>query len=252
MAGELSGILDHVERMNELDLDGVEPTSHVFGSRTCCGRTSRARAGRASGCSRRLPTRRRGRSGSPRRRHSGEPMTDILELTAGQALRAHRRWRAFERRVLRRVRGGSRGRRARRLPVARRARRRERCAGRAPARRADRCEGHLLHRGHRDHGRVADPGGLPAAVHRHGRTEAAGVRRAAARQDEHGRVRDGVIERELGVWPGSNPWDPRARARWLLGRLGRGRGRAAGPVGDRHRHRRLDPPARRRSAASWA
>ncbi len=29
MSGELSAILDHVERMNELDLDGVEPTSHV-------------------------------------------------------------------------------------------------------------------------------------------------------------------------------------------------------------------------------
>ena len=29
MAGELSGILDHVERMNELDLDGVEPTTLV-------------------------------------------------------------------------------------------------------------------------------------------------------------------------------------------------------------------------------
>jgi aspartyl-tRNA(Asn)/glutamyl-tRNA(Gln) amidotransferase subunit C len=29
MAGELSGILEHVERMNELDPDGVEPTSHV-------------------------------------------------------------------------------------------------------------------------------------------------------------------------------------------------------------------------------
>jgi aspartyl-tRNA(Asn)/glutamyl-tRNA(Gln) amidotransferase subunit C len=29
MAGELSTILDHVERMNELDLEGVEPTSHV-------------------------------------------------------------------------------------------------------------------------------------------------------------------------------------------------------------------------------
>jgi aspartyl-tRNA(Asn)/glutamyl-tRNA(Gln) amidotransferase subunit C len=29
MAGELSGILEHVERMNELDLEGVEPTSHV-------------------------------------------------------------------------------------------------------------------------------------------------------------------------------------------------------------------------------
>jgi aspartyl-tRNA(Asn)/glutamyl-tRNA(Gln) amidotransferase subunit C len=29
MSGELSKILDHVGRMNELDLDGVEPTSHV-------------------------------------------------------------------------------------------------------------------------------------------------------------------------------------------------------------------------------
>jgi aspartyl-tRNA(Asn)/glutamyl-tRNA(Gln) amidotransferase subunit C len=31
MAGELSGILEHVERISELDLDGVEPTSHVIG-----------------------------------------------------------------------------------------------------------------------------------------------------------------------------------------------------------------------------
>ena len=29
MSGELSTILDHVERINELDLEGVEPTSHV-------------------------------------------------------------------------------------------------------------------------------------------------------------------------------------------------------------------------------
>jgi aspartyl-tRNA(Asn)/glutamyl-tRNA(Gln) amidotransferase subunit C len=29
MSGELSAILDHVERMNELDLSSVEPTSHV-------------------------------------------------------------------------------------------------------------------------------------------------------------------------------------------------------------------------------
>lgn len=29
MAGELSSILAHVERISELDLDGVEPTSHV-------------------------------------------------------------------------------------------------------------------------------------------------------------------------------------------------------------------------------
>ena len=29
MAGELSVILDHIEMLNELDLDDVEPTSHV-------------------------------------------------------------------------------------------------------------------------------------------------------------------------------------------------------------------------------
>ena len=29
MPGELSTILDHIEKINELDLDGVEPTSHV-------------------------------------------------------------------------------------------------------------------------------------------------------------------------------------------------------------------------------
>lgn len=29
MTGELTNILEHVERMEALDLDGVEPTSHV-------------------------------------------------------------------------------------------------------------------------------------------------------------------------------------------------------------------------------
>lgn len=29
MAGELSKVLDHIEKIRELDLDGVEPTSHV-------------------------------------------------------------------------------------------------------------------------------------------------------------------------------------------------------------------------------
>jgi aspartyl-tRNA(Asn)/glutamyl-tRNA(Gln) amidotransferase subunit C len=29
MSGELSKILDHVERISELDLEGVEPTTHV-------------------------------------------------------------------------------------------------------------------------------------------------------------------------------------------------------------------------------
>jgi aspartyl-tRNA(Asn)/glutamyl-tRNA(Gln) amidotransferase subunit C len=29
MSTELNGILDHIEKIEELDLDGVEPTSHV-------------------------------------------------------------------------------------------------------------------------------------------------------------------------------------------------------------------------------
>ena len=42
----------------------------------------------------------------------------------------------------------------------------------------------------------------------------------------------------------SNPWDTdRPRARRLLGRLGRRRGRPPGAGRHRHRHRRLDPPA---------
>ena len=30
MAGELSSILDHIEKISELDLEGVPPTSHVI------------------------------------------------------------------------------------------------------------------------------------------------------------------------------------------------------------------------------
>ena len=56
MAGELSKILEHVETMNELDLEGVEPTSHVVDLRTCCARTSRGRACRARWRSSRRPT----------------------------------------------------------------------------------------------------------------------------------------------------------------------------------------------------
>ena len=60
----------------------------------------------------------------------------------------------------------------------------------------------------------------------------------------------GSSNENSGYGPVRNPWDRDARARRLERRLGRGgRGRARA-VGDRHRHRRLDPPARRRCAAS--
>ena len=57
------------------------------------------------------------------------------------------------------------------------------------------------------------------------RLREAGAQRA--RQDEHGRVRDGLVERELRLRPGRNPWDPggcraarrAARAAAVAGRL---------------------------------
>ena len=73
---------------------------------------------------------------------------------------------------------------------------------------------------------------------------AAGRRHRDPRQDQHGRVRDGLLDRELRVRPDPQPVgpgpDPRRLRRRVLGRPGRLRGAA----GDRHRHRRLDPAAR--------
>ena len=66
-----------------------------------------------------------------------------------------------------------------------------------------------------------------------------------ARQDQHGRVRDGLVHRELGLRADPQPVGPDARAGRLERRLG-GRGRRrAGAARARHRHRRLDPPAGR-------
>ena len=56
MAGELSAMLDHIEQIGELDLDGVPPTTHVVESPTRCAPTSRARRCRARS---RSPPRRR-------------------------------------------------------------------------------------------------------------------------------------------------------------------------------------------------
>ena len=64
-------------------------------------------------------------------------------------------------------------------------------------------------------------------------------------QDEHGRVRDGLVHRELGVRAHPQPVGHRPDPRRLRRRLGRGAGRVRGAAGDRHGHRRLDPAARR-------
>ena len=65
----------------------------------------------------------------------------------------------------------------------------------------------------------------------------------ARRQDQHGRVRDGLVERDLPLRPGEKSVEPRVRARRQLRRLGGSRRGAPRAGSDRHRHRRLDPPA---------
>ena len=76
--------------------------------------------------------------------------------------------------------------------------------------------------------------------------QAARGRPADPRQDQHGRVRDGLLDRALGVRPDPQPVGPRPDPRRLRRWLRRRRRRLRGAARDRHRHRRLDPPAGRR------
>ena len=132
------------------------------------------------------------------------------------------------------------------LADARRADARDRARrGRSAHRRAARAQGHLLHERHPDDLRLAHARELRLALRRDRRRAARCRRHGAARQDEHGRVRDGLVERERASTGRCATLGRDTRAGRIVGRL-RGRGRGAHRAGrDRHRHRRLDPPARR-------
>ncbi len=84
---------------------------------------------------------------------------------------------------------------------------------------------------------------LQAPVRRHGHRQAQGGGRDPVRQDEHGRVCDGLVDREQRVWPDLEPLGRDAGAGRFLGRLGRGSRGRPGSIGPGHRHRRLDPAA---------
>jgi hypothetical protein len=74
---------------------------------------------------------------------------------------------------------------------------------------------------------------------------ARGGRRGHRRQDQLRRVRDGLVERELGVRRRAQPVGARSHARRIERRLGRGRGRRLRAARARLRHRRIDPAAGR-------
>ena len=81
-----------------------------------------------------------------------------------------------------------------------------------------------------------------------GQPQALGGGRGLPGQDQSRRVRHGLVQHDLLLWRRAQSVDPRRRqcrpgARRQLGRLGGRGGGAAVPGGDRHRYRRLDPPA---------
>ena len=111
--------------------------------------------------------------------------------------------------------------------------------------RADRAQGHPLHARRGDHRRLADPAGTPPAVRRRLRYPGEGGGAGADRQDQHGRVRDGLVDGAFRLRRDPQPVGPLARARRLERRVGGRRGRRIRAALAGHGHRRVDPPAGR-------
>jgi len=159
---------------------------------------------------------------------------------AARAPRPHHRRRADGRRLPLPL-GRSR---PRPRPASRRDARRRRTSS-APGRRAGRDQGRPARRRAPHDLRLADPGGLPPPLRGDRGREARGQGRDRRRQDEHGRVRDGLVHREQRLQADPQPVGPGARPGRVLGGLGRRGGVAHGAPRPRQRHRRLDPPAGR-------
>ena len=166
MAGELSKVLDHIEKIGEL---GPRRRRADVARRRGRERAARRRAAAvAAARRRRSPPRPTSPSGGFRVPSPGAAMSDeLLELTAAQAAERDPRRRARppascssayrERAAARRPQRLHRG-----SPTAAP----EPSATRAAGRRPDRGQGPLLHRGRAEPGRLEDPRGLPPAVHR--------------------------------------------------------------------------------------
>ena len=135
------------------------------------------------------------------------------------------------------ARGGARARRGGRRS------RHDRCDPVARRRHPDRAEGRAGDERHPHHMRLEDPRELHPALRLHGVDPPVRCRRGAGRQDELRRVRDGIVERELGVRTGAQPVEPGHGPRGQQRRVRcRRRGRRGG-LGARDRHRRLGAAA---------
>ena len=135
--------------------------------------------------------------------------------------------------------------------------------GRGARRHPARDQGSVLHQGGADHRRLAHPRRVSCRLtNRRSPRQSVAGRRGDARQDQSRRVRDGLVEHDELLRPGREPVAPAGRqpaagAGRLVGRVGGGGRGARGARRDRHRHRRLDPPAgellrhRRAEADLW-
>ena len=95
-----------------------------------------------------------------------------------------------------------------------------------------------------DHLRQQDPRRTSCRPTMPTSSKAAPGRRRAARQDEHGRVRHGLVHGEQRLSDDAQSVGPRTHPRRLQRRLGGGGGGLRSAAGPRHRYRRLDSPAR--------
>ena len=173
--------------------------------------------------------------------------TTSRELTAAHLARAHRTDHGAPRLADARRRAGARRGRRRRRAARRGPRRGPGGRGRAPsaARRAGRAQGPRVLRGGQCTAGSRILEGYRGAVRRARHRAAARRGRGDPGQDEHGRVRDGLVDGAQRVRADRQPVGPGAGARRVLGWLCGGRERLPRPVVDRNGHRRLDPPAGR-------
>ena len=229
---QLSAILEAVSKVSELDLSDVPPTSHPLEIANAWDEDVPRPCLPLDEVFANAPD----RDDDYFRTPTGMTI-DTLRLTAEGARDLLESRRDLGRRALRRVPRRDRGaqRRAERVPHA----------GRRSGRRRDpdRAQGRDLDQGRPHDGRLEDPRELRAGLRLDRRRELQGARPAAPRQDEHRRVRDGLLDRELGVRAVAQPVGSLPRAGRLRRRLG-GRGlRRARAVGARLRHGRLGQAA---------
>ena len=217
---QLRTVLDHAADVAALDLSHLAPSSHPHRrSRTCCDPTSRARASTGTRSWRRHPGRGpplpRARGSAVRHRDAG-----ARRLAAEVRCRASARAREATEEALDAV-AASDGEVHAFLSVLATEARAEAdavdaavAAGRDPGPLAGvpvALKDNLCTRGVADDLRLEDPRGLAPALRRHRGGAAAGRRGGGARQDQHGRVRHGQLDGELGLRPDAQPAATRAR-----------------------------------------